>query len=158
MKYMPVFQLPEVRLYRPGTLHPLFNSFWHCQFASWQLNPEPISRKVLMIRQWKSSTTRCCGCHCSLCYSFSYPFYFKFGLGRGALVIGFVQFVLMILGYLGYRMLKTRLNIEEYAQGILEWLSNQNGLALLTGFIGLFLAILGGSIWLSSSFYSNKDI
>jgi len=86
--------------------------------------------------------------------SFSFPFYFRFGLTRGIAVVGIIQFLLIVVAVLTYKML----NPGDYIQDTLEWLSNQNRLLLQTGLIGFFLFILSGSMALSARLYHNKEL
>lgn len=88
---------------------------------------------------------------------FTYPFIFKFGLGRGAIISGISQIILLGIGWLLFYF-SLGDNILLALQSTLQWISSQSE-AVIILILGIFYSIIvGASILLSGKFYKNKDI
>lgn len=86
--------------------------------------------------------------------SYAYPLYFKFGLAIGALIHTIIQFLLIVIVILSAKIF----NFFELMDRTLNWVSSQNGYAIILVLGSCFLIIMSASMILSIKLFKNKEI
>lgn len=93
-----------------------------------------------------------------LVVGFSYPFYFKYGLGKGALILGLVQIVLIVVAGLAYYLFAPYLDLKNELHTVFQWLLRQKPLFLILLVTGVWLIMLRGSVELSVRLFQKRDL
>ena len=90
--------------------------------------------------------------------SFFYPFYFKFGMRKGMIRMMLTIMCVILLAIKAWQMMGESMQVKQVIQAIAEWGQSQNGIVIVSGLLGCFVLLVGGSVKLSMIFYKNREI